>query len=53
MTTTGKKSRKQYFGKHGGPRALLKAKHSGQYVDRPAINGGRTRPQKIAASDKR
>ena len=53
MTTTGKKSRKQHFGKNGGPRAKLRAKHGGAYVYRDAVNGGKTKAAKVAASGKK
>lgn len=49
--STGVKARKQHYGKKGGNRAGLKAKHSGAYVERTGIMGGRTRAQKIAARD--
>lgn len=52
--TTGVKARKAMFGgdKVGhaiAPRAKLKIKKGGKYVDRPGIQGGRTHAQKVAA----
>ena len=48
---TGTKARKAYYGRNGGPRSGLRAKHGGAYVLRLGVMGGRSRAQKIAARD--
>ena len=51
MISTGAKARKKFYGKDGGPRSALRAKHGGKYVERPGIMGGKTRAQKIKARE--
>jgi len=54
--STGVKARKAMFGgdrvgKAVGPRAQLKIKSGAKYRERPGIQGGKTRAQKIAAHE--
>ena len=50
MTTTGKKARKQFFGKDGGPRAKLRSKSRGAYLRRDAVMGGKSKAAKMAGT---
>jgi hypothetical protein len=49
MISNGKRARIQAFGRNGGPRSILRAKHPGAYIERPGTFGGKTRAQKQAA----
>jgi hypothetical protein len=41
MNSTGKAARLARFGSHGGPRAILRARHGGAYQRRPGIYADR------------